>query len=63
MIKVLHIDRENGATKELVVNVETNKCEVGVSTRKWSIAKSTKLEIVETLCAIEQPLVLKDYNL
>lgn len=59
MIQVLQINEENGATKELVDNVENNKCEVGVSTRKWFIAKSTKLKIVETLCAIERPLVLK----
>jgi len=31
MIQVLQINEENGATKELVENVETNKCEVGVS--------------------------------
>jgi hypothetical protein len=59
MIQVLQINGENGVTKELVDNVETNKCEVGVSARRWSIAKSTKLKIVETLYAIEQPLVLK----
>jgi hypothetical protein len=43
----------------LVDNVETNKCEVGVLAWRWSIAKSTKLNIVETLCAIEWPLVSK----
>ncbi len=58
MIQVLQINGENGATKESVDNVETNKCEVGVAQR-WSIAKSTKLNTVETLCAIEWPLVLK----
>ncbi len=59
MIQVLKINGENGATKELVDNVETNKCEVGVLAWRWSIAKSTKLNIVETLCAIEWPLVSK----
>ncbi len=59
MIQVLQINEENGATKELVDNVETNKCEVGVLARRWSIAKSTKLNIAKTLCAMERPLVLK----
>jgi hypothetical protein len=59
MIQVLQINGENGATKELVDNVETKKCEMGVLPRRWSIAKSTKSNIAETLCAIEWPLVLK----
>jgi hypothetical protein len=33
MIQVLQINGENGATKESVDNVETNKCEVGVAQR------------------------------
>jgi hypothetical protein len=34
MIQVLQINGEDGATKESVNNVETNKCEVGVSTQR-----------------------------